>query len=324
MNDHIVSFSKGAYFPLSYLTDMLGYFRNNRDRYSIITYADLLWEDDYDYKNGYPEEKKRWLHGIKTGLIDNNKAYVLIQYDMDSCPERTMAVLSHKSHSCIPATITRFLKRVNRRLFKYKNILEYTDYNIDLELLNRLTKHQFLIAYHSNCYERSGHNEILAKEILKDDIEELRKYHDIEYYTAHGGVPCKAGKNNKDIEPSDQESLKVRWVHNGATPYFDSSFSDGGHNSPYRDPKNRDIRDFVARMMPGGRYRILLHPQYYDIEYRHSDRYAGTAWYDSLVQGYRKCPNYNSWSSVTSSCNIKKKVYIISRIKTFFEKTIKT
>jgi hypothetical protein len=89
-----------------------------------------------------------------------------------------------------------------------------------------------------------------------------------------------------------------------------------------RDPKNRDIRDFVSEMKPGGRYRILLHPQYYSTNCRQSKRYAGTSWYDQLITQSR-AGNFDSWSdvAVNTASIIGRwsiyKIYLISFVNSF-------
>lgn len=288
----------GAYFPQAYLTDMFRFLERNDDKIKVLTYADFDWQDDYAFDSGYPDEKKRWLNGIKDGSIDATKAYLLIQYDLDSRPERGMSLLSHEAHQNIPANVTCFHKRVDRRHLKQTDELRYTDYDIDKGLLRKLESNGFVIAYHSNCYERSHHNYDLARAILNQDIDELKKDYVIDFYTAHGGVPCSDGLNNRDIEPLPETCEKVRWVHNGATPFFNKQYSDGGHNSPVRDPAERDIRDFVANMKPGGRYRILCHPQYYAVDHGVSQRYSDTKWYDELIADARSAAKPDTWRHV--------------------------
>lgn len=293
-----MEYNKGAYFPQSYLTDMFRFIDRNSDKIQILTYADFLWSDDYDYAHGYPSEKQRWLKSIKNKEVDPDKAYLLVQYDLDSRPERAMSLLSHPAHTSVPANIMLFSRRVDRRLLKTTGRLEYSEYEIDDELLNSLCNNGFVVGYHSNCYERSHHDIEHAPKILNADIKELTQRFDIDFYTAHGGVPCKEGRNNRDIVPLLETSTQVRWVHNGATPFFNKQFSDGGHNSPRRDPSNRDIRDFVSNMMPGGRYRILVHPQYYDTKFSLSKRYSGTPWYDEMLSNIAVDPGFDSWGNV--------------------------
>ncbi len=291
----------GAYFPQSYLTDMFKFLSRNKDKIEIITYQGLEWNDDYDYDHGYPVEKKAWLSSIKHGESDNSKAYLLIQYDVDTRPERTMNLLRHEVHHAIPANIMCFVKRVDRKHLKKTGELRYTDYELDVDLLRTRQDTGSVIGYHSNCYERSHFNKEKAPYILQDDINILSKDFEIDFYTAHGGVPCPDGLNNRDIKPLRETIGKTRWVHNGATPYFNKQFSDGGHNSPLRDPVNRDLRDFVTQMKPGGRYRILVHPQYYDTSFRPSKRYSGTDWYDAMLSKLEENENYDTWEGVRLS-----------------------
>lgn len=297
--DDIVGKKSGAYFPLGYVTDMLSFFTANKDKINLITYKDIFSGiDDSDYAGSYPTEKRNWLGRLKEDKELASKAHILIQYDLDSRPERAMRLLSHDSHKEVPANVMRFFKRVDRRKLKTSNELSYTDYPLDNDLLSELEKNGSVIGYHSNCYERSHHNYELAQKKMKSDIEALSQLHNIEFYTAHGGVPCSEGKNNRDIHPLSEVSETIRWVHNGATPFFDKQFSDGGHNSPLRDPSKRDVRDFISAIKPGGRYRILLHPQYYDSHFTGSKRYVEAQWYRNMIKNYQDSDTYNSWDTV--------------------------
>jgi len=278
---------------------MLDFFQSNKDKIGLITYKDIFnGIDDFDYKNSYPAEKKSWLNRVKIDKALASKAHILIQYDLDSRPERAMRLLAHDSHKNVPANVMRFFKRVDRRKLKTTDELSYTDYPLDEGLLNEIEKNGSLIGYHSNCYERSHHDYELARSKMKSDIEGLSQLYNIEFYTAHGGIPCLEGKNNRDIHPLSEVSEEVRWVHNGATPFFNKQFSDGGHNSPLRDPNNRDIRDFISAIKPGGRYRILLHPQYYDSQFTSSKRYVEAQWYKSMIKSYEESEDYDSWGKV--------------------------
>jgi len=297
--DDTKSAKSGAYFPQQYLTDMFRFFKQHNEEIEIITYRDLCWDtNDYDFEGWYPSEKQAWLNRIDSGQIDPKKAYVLIQYDLDSRPERAMSLLSHAEHSDIPANVMRFNQRIDRKRLKTCDEVMLTEYDINTQLLQKLEAEGFLIGLHSNCYERSHHDASLAKKILASDIEELQKKHTIDFYTAHGGVPCAEGLNNRDVPPSANVAKTVRWVHNGATPYFTSQFSDGGHNSPVRDPADRDLRDFVKNMKPGGRYRILIHPQYYDVLFTKSARYTGTTWYDAMTDELEREGVTDTWGTV--------------------------
>jgi len=297
--DDTKSVKSGAYFPQQYLTDMFRFFKRHDEKIEIITYRDLCWDtNDFDFEGWYPNEKQAWLNRIDSGQIDPKKAYVLIQYDLDSRPERAMSLLSHAEHRGVPANVMRFNQRIDRKRLKTCDEVASTEYDINTQLLQKLESDGFLIGLHSNCYERSHHDEDLAKKLLASDIGELQKDHTIDFYTAHGGVPCSEGLNNRDVQPSAGVAKTVRWVHNGATPYFTGQFSDGGHNSPLRDPADRDLRDFVKKMKPGGRYRILIHPQYYDVLFTKSARYTGTTWYDTIAQELESDDFTDTWGAV--------------------------
>jgi hypothetical protein len=134
----------------------------------------------------------------------------------------------------------------------------------------------------------------LAAEIFREDVSALRVHHPIRFFSPHGGVPTADGRNNTSIEvPVDMGDLI--WVHNRNSASFKATYSDGGINNRARDPEMRDLINFVRRMKPGNRYRILTHPQYFCSVYREAPVLAESPWYREVLGHYRSTPNASLW-----------------------------
>jgi len=274
----------GAYFPRRYLTEFFDLISELDSQIQVITYTDFSWRETDDFAAGYPGEWQEWQRELKDGTRDPEKSYVVVQYDVDSRPERTLGLLHEPSHESVPANIMIFNKRVDRRHLKNTGELRFTEYPLDDRFLRRLESKNFVIGYHTNAYEQSQFATDIALKLFDRDVKELMERFNIQFFSAHGGVAGPDGKNNNALPFHPNWTMRLKWVHNGCSPKFDGQFSDGGHNSPKRNPKGRDLREFVRKFQPGKRYRILLHPQYYDVEYRRSPRYAGTRWYDEMLE----------------------------------------
>lgn len=206
----------------------------------------------------------------------------MIQHDVDTQPERTHNLLRYEAARGIPSNVMIFNRRVNRRKLAATGELEFTPYPIDFKLLRVLQAQGFVIGYHANAYEQAQYDEARAREIFLQDVDSLRRQIDIRFFSAHGGTPGPGELNNRDLRLPADMLRDLVWVHNGATPYFSLSYSDGGINSPRRDPAKRDLRDFVRQWRPGNRYRVLTHPQYYHDPCRRSPRLSGAAWYEEV------------------------------------------
>lgn len=284
----------GGYFPQEFFVDFLRFLRQNDDVIQVITYDDLPWEEDYDYEKSYIDEYKRWKK-----QADPEKIYVLLQHDVDSSPYRSMAILKEEEKLGIPSNSMIFNKRINRRHLKKTGELLYTEYDLDFELMKRLQdEHGFVFGYHNNAFEQSLYDDQLAEEIFIKDVEELRKKLQIKYFSPHGGAASPDGKNNKDMDLPEKLKNEIRWVANRFTVRFDGVYSDGGINSANRDPKKRDLRDFVRTWKRGKRYRVLTHPQYYHTPCEPSPRMKGTEWYDDLLLHYENS-DVSVWDDVT-------------------------
>jgi hypothetical protein len=272
-----------GYFPRRFLTDFLKFIRDNRADINVLTYASLPWGDDSDYEGGYSQELARWNAGLQAGEFDRAMAHVLIQYDVDSRPERTMALLAVPEHNAVPANTMIFNRCIDRVALKNDNILKPKDYRIDYAQLTRLEGEGFVTGYHSNAVEQEHFDLKRALAIFFEDVQELSARFKVRFFSAHGGVVGPKGEKNRSLEIPRDRRRDLKWVHNGASPRFKASFSDGGHNRTNISPAERDLRDFVRRFQPGQRYRVLIHPQYYDVQPHASKRFSGTRWYDELL-----------------------------------------
>lgn len=288
--------ARGAYFPLRYYVGFLEYLAANPDLFEVITYDDLAWDGDFDFRRHYPHEHAMWKRRLSSS-DRAGKIHVLIQHDVDSRPERTHALLREESRLAIPSNIMIFNRRHDRKLLKHYGALGYTDYNIDTYHLQHLETLGFVVGYHTNAVEQAGWSLPNAIARFRDDLETLRAKFRIRYFSPHGGVPGPDGSNNRDIPIPEDVAKDVRWVHNGHTPRFDGNYSDGGINNPKRDIRTRDLRDFVRTWRRGGRYRVLIHPQYYDDTARPAENLSVAHWYREI---FAECAHNGAsgWESV--------------------------
>ena len=296
--DSFLSPRAGAYFPRRYVTDFFRFIEAHKADLEIITYADFPWGDDWDFAGGYQAEHKAWAAQLATGERDPNKAYIVLQYDVDSFPDRSMGLLREPTHVLCPANVMIFNKRVDRRRLKSTGNLAFTDYDLDDDLLRTLSGQGFVVGYHMNAHEQALFDVDRALDLFDRDVRELSERFPIRFFSAHGGVPGPDGHNNNGMPFHPDWQTKLRWVHNGHSPKFSGQFSDGGHNSPKLDPADRDLRNFVRTFKPGNRYRILLHPQYYSDAPLPSPRYSGTTWYDEIIRDSAAEPAISLWSDV--------------------------
>jgi len=290
---------KSGYFPFEYFVHFLEFLRRNRDIIEIITYDDLAWGNDFDHVSNYEQEFSLWKKEMKNDLRDKHKIFVLLQHDVDSYAERTMKVLIEEERVGIRSNVMIFTDRLDRKKLKTTGELSFTEYPLDYNYLENLQKNGgFVVGYHCNAYEKGLFDMERACKIFEEDIARLRCYFNIQYFSAHGGVPGPDGNNNRNMKIPASLLNDIRWVHNGYSPYFDGTYSDGGINSPKRDPKKRDLRDFVRRWELGKRYRILLHPQYYNTPCKTSPRLDGTPWYEEVLGIYGSRQPASAWNGV--------------------------
>ena len=290
---------KGGYFPLEYFVHFLELLKKNDDIIKIITYDDLAWRNDFDHASNYNQEYSRWKKEMKSGLREKHKIYVLLQHDVDSRAERTMRVLIEEERLGIRSNVMIFTERLNRKTLKNTGVLSFTEYPLDYEYLRNLQANcGFVVGYHCNAYEKALFDMEQACRIFEKDVARLRCHFNIAYFSAHGGVPGPDGYNNRNMRIPASLRNDIRWVHNGCSPYFDGTYSDGGINSPRSDPKKRDLRDFVRHWKPGKRYRVLIHPQYYNTPCKASPRLDGTPWYEEVLEIYDSSRPASAWDGV--------------------------
>lgn len=266
---------KGAYIPVQFLLEFLEFLHARPERFRIITYDDLAFGSDWDWENQYPNEFRNWR---KTGGESPEVAHVLLQHDLDSSPQRAWPIIEREMELGIPSNIMVFNRRYDRKVLKTEGILSQTEYPLDDELLKRAQSVGFVVGYHTNAVEQSLGDLSLAENRFLDDVTALRERFRVRYFSPHGGVPQQGGVNNHDIRVTSREKVGLRWVHNRFGPRFHGNYSDGGINNPQRPLAERDLRKFVRSMKPGRRYRILTHPQYYDVRSRIAPHFAGVAW----------------------------------------------
>jgi len=287
-----------GYFPFQYYEGFLDYLDIYRNDIEVITYNDLEWGDDYNYLENYPDEWSRWKKSLRMGTRDATKVYVVIQHDVDSKPELTDMALEAEAIRQLRSNIMLFNNRVRRKHYQDTGEVTFdTKYQIDFERWKDLAKDGFVFCYHANSFEQSGFDAARSMETFVHDVKELRTHFPIAFFSPHGGARSPEGKSNNSLSIPATLKKEIRWVANGHTPRFDGVFSDGGPNSLKRDPEARDLRDFVRTWKPGGRYRVLTHPQYYSPQCGSSPRLAEAHWYRELIAEC-KSKSYDSWAGV--------------------------
>jgi len=280
------------------VVDMLEYLHEHRRHINVITYDDLAWGDEFQSQGPYNDEKRRWLDMMRRGEIDRTKIHVLLQHDVDTREERTFGLLREEERLGLRSNVMVFRRRVDRRHLQATGELRFTPYDLDVEYLKSLEEQGFVVAYHSNAYEQAKFDMDAAGKMFERDVEWLSERFNLKYFSAHGGTPGPNGTNNLSVPMPESVRERLRWVHNGHSPWFTATYSDGGINSPKRDPSKRDLRDFIKSWRPGCRYRILIHPQYYHQPCKMSPRLAGTPWYEEVQSFYRSTPECSIWDPV--------------------------
>ena len=227
----------------------------------FITYDDMQWEDDTDHVNSFPGEWDRWRKRVRGDKGMQDKVHVLIQHDTDSGPAETLAMARLEAAFGVRSSIMTFARRPLR---VGEPAIE--DYRIDWDGLQALVRQGFVVGYHCNALHLACFDEARAPQAFTDDVADLsRRGFRIDYFTAHGGPSSPTGAGNSAVDYPGLTGSRVRWVNTRFSPRFDGYFSDGGKGSN-RSGVERfgDLREFVAGMRPGGRYRILIHAQYFE------------------------------------------------------------
>lgn len=269
-----------ARFPLRYVERLLEVIAGDPN-IAVITYDDFYWPSTPSPRSQYPGEFLRW----RAADPAEHKIHLLIQYDVDQVPHRTRQLLQIHSRLGIPANIMVFREPIDRNALGKRNEVVRAPYDLDFNAFRQLAKASgSTIGYHSNAVERAGHDLNLAADVFAGDLKDLRReFGHIRYVSAHGGVPNSDGINNVDLPPEIALDNGTLWVHNRYTPFFDGHYSDGGLASPARSAIELDLMRFCRTWLPGGRYRILLHPQYYDTSWIPMPRLMRASWYRKLT-----------------------------------------
>lgn len=288
----------GQYFPFSYLEGFLHFLRKHRDVVRLITYDDLNLESDRDYSTHYAAEYEQWKARISRGDLDPTKIYVLLQHDVDRDPDRTHAALSKEDELRLRSNVMIFNRKIERSLLRTEGRIEHTSYDLDYAELKRLRRNGFVVGYHTNAVERALFDFEKAKDVFRADVEELAQHFPIRYFSPHGGVRDSRGRSNAHLDPPDDLMSHLRWVQNRFTVRFAATFSDGAIAGVNRDPTGRDLRRFVRTWEPGKRYRVLLHPQYYNDTFSESPTLSKAAWYVDLCAQARRDPYHDPWGAV--------------------------
>ena len=268
--------------PYGYLEGFHRFLHRYRDQIQIHTYADLPFKDDWNYECGYAEEWKRWKRWVKSDADASSKVHLILQHDVDDLPNRTHEMLRLQMDLGIRSNVFIFRKSIRRRLLDRDGILEERTYDLDHGLLGRCESGGWVVGYHSNAYEWAKFDLVKARQIFEEDVAALRDRYDVRFFCPHGGVRDNEGNSNAILPLPESLRKKIRWVLNGHSISLSGSWSDGGLNGK-RDPEGRDLRDFVRTWKPGGRYRILIHPQYYGEIWKRSKRLTGTSWYEESI-----------------------------------------
>lgn len=228
----------------------------------FITYDDLDWGDDDGRDRKYWGEWKRWKRRLARDPAAAAKVHVLIQHDTDSGPSQSVAMAELEAHMGVRSSIMSFVRWPRVR----GGATSVEDYPLDWQRLHTLRQRGFTIGYHCNALHLCAYDERGVYEAFDRDIELLDgKGFDIRFFSAHGGAASPVtGAGNNAFDYPGRCRHRPRWVHNGRSPRFDGVFSDGGELSSSTHGDQGELERFVEGLARGGRYRILIHPQYYD------------------------------------------------------------
>ena len=224
-------------------------------KFELITYEDL------NLSLGYNLEFAQW-------RLKNNKPSLLFHFDVDANPEISMQLMEDLLKLKIKSTFMIFNKKIFDFKLKQKDILEYDEkYRINFELCKQYETIGGLVGYHCNAYDRSNCNKKKAIDIFYEDIDQFeRKGLNIKYFSMHGGRVDADGFCNAKLNIRDKFfRKKLHWVHNGKSPIFNFTLSDGSASNPSYLKEVTNMFDAVSGLKKDMRNRILLHPQYYKL-----------------------------------------------------------
>lgn len=273
------------YSLLETLLHQLGALRNVQ----VLTYADLEFPEASTYRDNYLAEWSLWKERLARSRAMQKTIFVFLQHDVDRYPSRTHKFLQDQVDAGIRSNVMVFNRMIDRAALKAEGRVIYKEYPLNWPFFRELeTGHGFVFGYHSNAYEQALFDLAAGQQIFFRDISELRARLSIHHFSPHGGNRDANGNSNSFLEPPKELEASLRWVQNGHSIRFDGYYSDGGINGMSRDPRKRDLRDFMASLQAGGRYRILIHPQYYADEIAPTDRLLTAPWYVQLLEHHAK------------------------------------
>lgn len=250
----------------------------DRGDVEFITYRDLAWQEVDDYREGYPAEWSRWQARLIEGALSRRTVYVLLQHDIDSGPLQTLEMLTLEAEYGICSTTMLF-----HRWRGDSESGDLTPYPADFESFERLQRHGSEFGYHCNAFHNAGYRELGIHDHFESDILALRRRFAIEFFSPHGGKTVD-GVGNASFNYVRAKALGVRQVHNGCSPRFRSSYSDGGLLARLRrNAPNLDPIAWCRSLEPGKRYRMLIHPQYFSDENFEPLSDADCEWYQRLI-----------------------------------------
>ena len=234
-------------FPPEYLDEAVCYLTE----FEVLTYDDLDWDDDNDYVHGFPREYDNWKL-----FREPEKVYVILQHDVDMFPERTLRVLELEADLGVKSNVMLFRDYHDRASLQIKGELVFEEYLTDAVIkgFQRFEKLGFVIGYHCNTYEQSGFDVGRAQDKAEGDVEYLRQFFRIKYYSPHGGVRDSNDKSNYILTPP----AGLRWVNN-----YHGITCDGFYSDSLLFRENIRPKDYLETCEPGKRYQVLTHPQHY-------------------------------------------------------------
>lgn len=244
----------------------------------FITYNDLCWQPRDDHRAGYPAEWKAWREKLSRGLLSSEKVYVLIQHDSDSGPYQTMEMIALEAEYGIPSSVMIF-----ERWRGAREDGEIEDYPLDFDFLKRAESLGFCFGYHCNALHNCDFDRRRVFDYFSDDVYSLSKKLNIQVFSAHGGA-VRDGVGNASFDYIKATRTRLKHVHNGATVRFNSTFSDGGFFKRLKENQDSvNVLKWCESLKPGGRYRLLIHPQYFSDENYVRVENIGEGWYKDFT-----------------------------------------
>lgn len=276
---------KMAPLPLSFYECFLKALVKRGD-VEFITYNELMWGDDIDYKNFYPREWERWQAALRDGTRSRSKAYILLQHDTDSGPADTLRMAALEEQVGARSSIMTFLNWRSERV-----VGDLVSYPIDWDALKALESKGFCIGYHCNALHNADFDVERAYVVFREELTSLSHEFDLKFFSPHGGKSGPSGETNSSLDYPKVCPTPARWVGNRFAPRFNKHFSDGGLNGRLASGDERsDLRAWLHALQPG-RHRVLIHAQYYreeEFEPFEGDEEMLPNWYHHFLKQTRR------------------------------------